>query len=390
MPGSKTFNIKGKAAIEIYRPNSIEKLTQIVTNRDGLTLVPVGGKTQLDLGDTPTGDFAALHLVDAFHGKIDHEPADLTVVVPANTTLGKLQATLMKSGQRLPIDPPNSEKATIGGILAVGIGGPLQSRFGPPRDWVLGMSVLRADGELVRAGGRVVKNVTGYDLMRLWCGSLGTIGLITEVALRVTPVTETEDYSLVTENFKEAHKIVEQIYREDIRPECSDILINPTASTLFLRLPKNVRKVTQNLINYDLQQEQAGAMYLQMRDLGFTTNDDLTIRISCTNSTLEFIIAKLQQMHPDNLLIRPLSGLIRATWKSKNPQALDASKEISFLRKQLQQKDTTIIIERSPKYLNDNVDTWGPTGISFKLMKKIKNTYDPEGRFNRGRYFGGI
>jgi glycolate oxidase FAD binding subunit len=390
MPGSKTFNIKGKAATEIYRPNSIEKLIQIVTNRDGLTLVPVGGKTQLDLGDTPTGDFAALHLVDAFHGKIDHEPADLTVVLPANTTLGKLQATLMKSGQRLPIDPPNSENATIGGILAVGIGGPLQSRFGPPRDWVLGMSVLRADGELVRAGGRVVKNVTGYDLMRLWCGSLGTIGLITEVALRVTPVTETEDYSLVTENFEEAHKIVEQIYKEDIRPECSDILINPTASTLFLRLPKNVRKVTQSLINYDLQQEQAGAMYLQMRDLGFTTNDDLTIRISCTNSTLKFIIAKLQQMHPDNLLIRPLSGLIRATWKSKNPQALDASKEIPFLRKQLQQKDTTIIIERSPKYLDDNVDTWGPTGISFKLMRKIKNTYDPDGRFNRGRYFGGI
>ena len=390
MPGSKTFYIKGKAATEIYRPKSLEKLTQIVTDHDGLTLVPVGGRTQVDLGDTPTGDFAALHLADAFHGKIEHEPADLTVVLPANTTLGKLQTTLMKSGQRLPIDPPNSEKATIGGVLAVGIGGPLQSRFGPPRDWVLGMSVLRADGELVRAGGRVVKNVTGYDLMRLWCGSLGTIGLITEVALRVTPVTETEDYSLVTENFTEAHKIVEQIYREDIRPECSDILINSTDSTLFLRLPKNVRTVTQGLINYDLQQEQTEAMYLQMRDLGFTTSDELTIRISCTNSALEFIITKLQQLHPDNLLIRPLSGLIRATWKSKNPQALDASKEIPFLRKQLQQKDTTIIIERSPKHLDNKVDTWGPTGISFKLMQKIKNTYDPDGRFNRGRYFGGI
>ena len=390
MLGSKTFYIKGKAATEIYRPNSLEKLTQIVTNHDGLTLVPVGGKTQLDLGDAPAGDFAALHLVDAFHGKIDHEPADLTVVLPANTTLEKLQTTLMKSGQRLPIDPPNSEKATIGGILAVGIGGPLQSRFGPPRDWVLGMSVLRADGELVRAGGRVVKNVTGYDLMRLWCGSLGTIGLITEVALRVTPVTETEDYSLATETFTEAHRIIEQIYREDIRPECSDILINSTASTLFLRLPKNVRKVTQSLINCDLQQEQAGPMYLQMRDVGFTTNDELTIRISCTNSALEFTIAKLQQLHPDNLLIRPLSGLIRATWKSTNPQTLDASKEIPFLRKQLQQKDTTIIIERSPTHSDDKVDTWGPTGISFKLMQKIKKTYDPDGRFNRGRYFGGI
>ena len=389
MPGSEIFRIKNKQATEIYRPNSLENLMQIVKNKDGLTLLPIGGGTQLELGESPEGQFAALHLENAFPRKIEHEPTDLTVLVSANTTLKDLQDKLQEAGQRVPIDPPNSENATIGGILAVGIGGPLQSRFGPPRDWVLGMSVLRADGEIVRAGGRVVKNVTGYDLMRLWCGSLGTIGIITEVALRVTPAVTTKDYSVTVKDFSEAKKIINEIFVKDIRPECADILIKNGTLTLFLRLSEQAQEITQTILHRELIQEEKETLYLQTRDLGFTSKDELTIRVSCTNSSLEFIVNELQKLHPDSLLIRPLAGAIRANWESNNAKKVEASIGIISLREQTEVSETIIIIERSLDQ-NIKIDTWGPKNASFDLMKKIKDVYDPNGRFNKGRYVGGI
>ena len=389
MPGSKLFCVKNKQATEVYRPNSLENLVEIVKNKDNLTLLPVGGGTQLELGDRPEGKFAALYLEKAFPKKIDHEPADLTVLVSSNTTLKELQDKLKKAGQRVPIDPPNNENATIGGILAVGIGGPLQSRFGPPRDWVLGMAVLRADGEIVRAGGRVVKNVTGYDLMRLWCGSLGTIGIITEVALRVTPIVTTNDYSAAVTNFPEAKKIVDEIFIKDIRPECADILIKNGTHTLFLRLSEQTQEITQTILPQKLIKEEKEDLYLQARDLGFTAKDELTIRVSCTNSTLEFIVNELQQLHPDSLLVRPLTGLIRATWESNNAKKAEAAIGIASLREKNEVSDAIIIIERSLDQ-NIKINTWGLKNTSFALMKKIKDVYDPNGRFNKGRYLGGI
>ena len=389
MPGSEIFRIKNKQATEVHRPKSLENLIQIVKNKDDLTLLPIGGGTQLELGESPEGKFAALHLEKAFPKKIEHEPADLTVLVSANTTLKDLQNKLEEAGQRVPIDPPNSGNATIGGVLAVGIGGPLQSRFGPPRDWVLGMSVLRADGEIVRAGGRVVKNVTGYDLMRLWCGSLGTIGVITEVALRVTPIVATNDYSVTVTNFSEAKKIVDEIFIKDIRPECADILIKNGSHTLFLRLSEQTQEITQTILHQELIQEEKEDLYLQARDLGFTSKDDLTIRISCTTSSLEFIVNELQQLHPDSLLIRPLTGSIRATWESNNAKKIEASIGIASLREKNEVSDAIIIIERSLDQ-NIKINTWGLKNTSFDLMKKIKDVYDPNGRFNKGRYLGGI
>src|SRR6185312_7763380 len=152
--------------------------------------------------------------------ELQHQADDLTVVTPAGATIDEINAVLAPSGQWLPIDPPLPGAATIGGTLAVGAGGPLRTRYGLPRDAVLGMTVLRADGELVHAGGRVVKNVTGYDLMRLWCGSLGTLGIITEVALRVLPIPG-ERHTIVTPHatYEEAFGFASSPLLAGLRPE---------------------------------------------------------------------------------------------------------------------------------------------------------------------------
>ncbi len=164
------------------------ELQALARERDGRTLVPVGGGTRMDLGYAPEQPFTVVELGAALAGELEHSPEDLTLVAPAGMTLAEVNRRLAVHRQFVPLDAPLPERATLGGTLAVGTGGPLQSRYGLPRDLVLGMTVLRADGELVKAGGRVVKNVTGYDLMRLWCGSLGTLGIVRRYGAAVLPL----------------------------------------------------------------------------------------------------------------------------------------------------------------------------------------------------------
>ena len=239
--------IAGRAPDTVYVPESLTELRDIVIDSGsvgGTTLVPTGGRTQLELGYSPTEQFSLLDLSQALRttagGKgagqaaaqaggqaagqasgpmVEHQRDDLTAVVAAGTTLEELAAILAEGHQWLPIDPPLAESCTLGGALAVGVAGPLRARYGLPKDFVVGMTVLRADGTFVQAGGRVVKNVTDYDMMRLWCGSLGTLGVITEVALKVLPIPG-ERHTIVTPHatFEEAFGFASSPLLAGLRP----------------------------------------------------------------------------------------------------------------------------------------------------------------------------
>ena len=154
-------------------------------------------------------------------------------------------------------------------------------------------------------------------------------------------------------------------------------------------MSEQTQEITQTILHQKLIKEEKEDLYLQARDLGFTAKDELTIRVSCTNSSLEFIVNELQQLHPDSLLVRPLTGLIRATWESNNAKKAGAAIGIASLREKNEVSDAIIIIERSLDQ-NIKINTWGLKKPSFALMKKIKDVYDPNGRFNKGRYLGGI
>ena len=119
---------------------------------------------------------------------VEHVAEDLTVVVQAGARLQDLQDHLARRGQYLPLDPPLPDRATIGGVLASNAGGPWRHAHGWPRDWLLGMKVALPDGSLVKSGGRVVKNVAGYDMSKLFVGSFGTLGVIVEAAFKVVPL----------------------------------------------------------------------------------------------------------------------------------------------------------------------------------------------------------
>lgn len=381
--------VAGRAPEAVVAPANLEELRELVGARDGRTLVPLGGGTQLPLGNAPREPFALVDVGTALAGEIEHEPADLTAVAPAGVTLGELEAQLATAGQRLPLDPPHAERATIGGVLAVGTGGPLRTRHGLPRDFVLGMTALRADGELVKAGGRVVKNVTGYDLMRLWCGSLGTIGIVTSVAVRVLPRVETVDLRFEVGSLGEGQALAEGFLRADLRPELFDLTTGDGGWEGLVRLTTGTLAKAEGLATADLTPCDGGD-YLARRDLGFREGDALTLRASCATSVLAATTATLEALGPSRVLVRPLAREVRATWEEgRLPEPGAVAGAVGKLRIKLAARGGALVAERIPTAMRGALDSWGRSP-NLARMVAVKDAFDPDGRLNAGRFVGGI
>ena len=165
--------------------------------KQDLSVIPAGGGTKLGIGNLPPKVdivLATTHL----NSVVEYEPADLTVTVEAGIRLTDLQKELAKHRQYLALNPPYAERCTIGGIVATNASGSLRLQHGTPRNQVLGLRVVQANGTVVKSGGKVVKNVAGYDLNKLYIGAFGTLGIVTEVALKLSPIP-TRQAMLVTE-----------------------------------------------------------------------------------------------------------------------------------------------------------------------------------------------
>lgn len=178
------YSVQGAEPRGVDAPDGPEALAAALAEAaaDGVAVVPWGAGVYQGMGYPPTDPFRAVTTA-CLNRVVEHSPADLTIAVEAGMTLRALQSTLSPHGQRVNLDAPLPGQATIGGILATGLSGPRRLGYGLPRDQVIGMRVARSDGTLARSGGRVVKNVTGFDMGRLYTGSLGTLGVIVEVGL---------------------------------------------------------------------------------------------------------------------------------------------------------------------------------------------------------------
>ena len=185
LPG---YAVDGLTPEAVALPENREALSQVMewAARAGAAVAPWGGGTQQGLGNVPARLDLALDLTRC-NRLLDFQPDDLTVTVEAGITLESLQRELAQGGKYLPLEAPQPARATIGGILATNSTGPRRFAYGPPRDWLIGIGVVAADGTESKAGGRVVKNVTGYDLNKLYTGSLGTLGIIVEASFKLSP-----------------------------------------------------------------------------------------------------------------------------------------------------------------------------------------------------------
>jgi glycolate oxidase FAD binding subunit len=389
--GPDEGTVAGAQAVAIERPGTLEELRELVSRRDGRTLVPSGGRTQLELGNPPREPFTVVDVHEALGGEARHERDDMTAVAPAGITLDALQRVLEAGGQRLPLDPGLPARATLGGVLAVGYGGPLQSRFGLPRDIVLGLTLLRPDGELVKAGGTVVKNVAGYDLVRLACGSLGTLGVITSAALRVVPLAETVDVVAEYEDLGAGLAAARAVYHADARPEVLEFLRTGGGPWVGLaRAPAAAGPLTARLFGGAAAGADGEKLYAAARDLGHAGGDALVVRLNVLPAQLGEAVARVEQAKPSVVAVRPLAGLARAVWRADDLPAEAPAEWLSDLRRQVETKGGNLVVERMPPAWRSGTDAWGAVPAAFALMKAAKEAWDPDGRLNRGRFVGGL
>src|SRR3989441_6606404 len=192
----------------VVEPGTEGELAEILrlSSEAGVVVIPRGGGTKLEWGNSPAR--AGLILSTARMNEIiEHAWADLTVAVQAGCTIQRLQETLAQHGQRLALDPLWPEKATVGGVLSTNDSGALRLRFGALRDLIIGVTIALPDGTLASSGGKVVKNVAGYDLPKLVTGALGTLGVITRAVFRLHPLPRnTRSFSVATANAEEAQR----------------------------------------------------------------------------------------------------------------------------------------------------------------------------------------
>ena len=183
------FALFGQAPAEAAAPRTVAEAQEIVRGATGLGIVPWGGGTRQHVGYPPERYDLALS-TEHLNAITEYEPADLTVTAQAGVTLAQLQRTLAEQGQWLPLDAALPERRTVGGLVAARADSLRRFACGSVRDALIGVSVINHRGEVVKGGGKVVKNVSGYDLPKLYCGSWGTLGLIVEATFKVAPLPE--------------------------------------------------------------------------------------------------------------------------------------------------------------------------------------------------------
>ena len=179
--------------LPVVRPQSVAEMGDVVRRAaaERQAVYPVGGGTMLGLGLPPSRPGWAVD-VRPLNRIVDYPARDMTVTVQAGVSVAELRRVLAAENQRLPVDVPHADRATLGGALAANVSGPRRYGFGTLRDYVLGITTVNDEGQEVKAGGRVVKNVAGYDLCKLHVGALGTLGAIVQVTLKVRPIPESQ------------------------------------------------------------------------------------------------------------------------------------------------------------------------------------------------------
>jgi FAD/FMN-containing dehydrogenase len=229
-------HISSEDEMVIVSPGSAEEIGEIMklASREHWSVVPVGGMNWLKSKANVVIKTTRLNRI------IEHEPADLIAVAQAGVRLIDFNAALAENGQWLPLDPPDDGRATIGGVVATGIGGAQQFGYGRPRGSVIGMKVVLADGSMIKAGGRVVKNVAGYDLCKLFTGSFGSLGIITEVNFKLRPRPAREASVIVRGTVEELRKCARAIVEARLFPVATEIV----ADMLLVRFAGNEKGVT--------------------------------------------------------------------------------------------------------------------------------------------------
>ncbi len=399
-----------------------------VADRVGAAVSARGAGTKTELGNPPR----ACDLIvstERLNRVVEYAPANLTVTVEAGMPLAALQATLAAGGQRLTLDPPYASAATVGGVIATNATGPRRLAFGGPRDLVIGTRAATTSGTVVRSGGRVVKNVAGYDLNKLYVGSLGTLVVLVEVGFKVAPLADAQ--VTVVGRFCRIEQLahaVTTIVRSPLQPVAVDVL-NPAAARLL-----DGALIPQPRDGFLLaalgaapgggvarQRDEFARMFAAAGGIEVTSiegddverfwsevaewpslrkaDEPVVLKAAVPPAALSSVVPAIEARlggGDRNLAIggRAASGIIYVRLVP-TPPALNGSlgtivAGIQQLRKVCQDVGGSLVVEQAPLSLKRSLDVWGDVGSGLPVMRQLKAALDPNGILNPGRFVGGI
>ena len=395
---------EARAADLIVEPASVEEICEIVRmcEADRIALAPVGAARSLaGIRRSPVALGISMTRLSRI---VAHEPHDMTVVAESGITVGDLNAAMSGSRQRLPIDPCNPAITTLGSLVCAAHSGPIRLSEGTSRDLLIGVRFVGHGGNLVHGGGRVVKNVAGYDLMKLMGGSFGTLGILTEVTFKVRPIPPEYclaliPYALATDAFAAARIL------NDALPLSNLDILSPALAPRFnsinqflllaglsgspLEIGYQAERI-RDLIGERgeiLDGENARSSYEQLRDIDFRS-----IPLSAQIAAPPAILARALDICGSEIEFRAHAGSgVAQIFPAKTPTAEGAAKTVARWREAAHSAHGNLRLLAAAPGVRESLEFFDtPNDGALALMRRLKTAFDPAGIFNPGCFVGGI
>jgi glycolate oxidase FAD binding subunit len=396
-----TLTIDDFGPLPVRRPASMGELGAIVDEAGptGQGLYPVGGRTMLGLGNAPTKPGIALD-VRGLADVIDFPARDMTITVQAGIALGRLMELLAKENLRLPIDVPRAAEATLGGVIAANVNGSRRFGYGTMRDYVIGIAAVNDEGREFKAGGRVVKNVAGYDLCKLLVGSLGTLGIVTQVTLKLRPLAEEKALVCVPVTGARLAELLDKLMASRTRPVILDAVNQATALT---GLPAGewvmivAYEGNADAVKWQVQQlvKELGAQFPVEARLGYTSQPldaalaewplspggVLTLKASLLPSRVAEFLLSIGATSSVQLRAHAGNGIVMGHYAD-----VGSTQAGEWVRRWREAAAGPVVVTRAPAAWKRDFDVWGPPPPSLALMRQVRERFDPRGIFNPGRF----
>ncbi|MGF1478300.1 MAG: FAD-binding oxidoreductase [Cyanophyceae cyanobacterium] len=382
------------ALVYPHTPEALSAALKLA-HQQRLAILPCGGGSKLNWGGLVQEAQLAIS-TQRLNRIVEHAVGDLTVTVEAGVKLRDLQDVLKSKQQFLPLDPAYPDEATMGGIVATADTGSWRQRYGGVRDMVLGLTFVRADGQMAKAGGRVVKNVAGYDLMKLFTGSYGTLGVISQITFRVYPLPDASTTVLLTGEAEAIATAAQTLRNSSLTPTAADLLSASRVQQLELGQHMGLRVRFQSIP--ESVQEQATQLKAIAQELGLTREEVDEAQLWQPIKSPSAIRCKIGVIPSAAVAVLRESATLTAgqgfglmhNGSGLGTLYLDELEIVKKMRAIAQNYQGFLTVLEASTALKQQLEPWGYTGNALTVMRKLKQQFDPKNILSPGRFVGGI